>query len=114
MLWQVTSAVLTFLVLVAGSVIILLSRRAEMARDADRRNVTALRDLVGTRDVQLADKTHDLEVLAAEHKQLIQVNVREMMAAWQINQSSNAFIENGKLRLEVQEFKARLSQYETL
>lgn len=111
-MWPLLSGVLAFLVLVGSAVIILLARRDSTARETALTNVTALTALVGTRNMELADKTRDLEILTAEHKQLIQVNSKEMMTAWQQHVASSYYIQNASLRLINDELKARLAKHE--
>ncbi len=114
MSWQLLSGILGFLVVVGSAALVLMARRADVARETAERNVAALNGLVHTRDIQLADKTRDLEMLAAEHKQLIQVNVKEMLAAWERYMASSYFIENARLRRVNEELTARLGRHETV
>lgn len=106
-MWQIISGGLGFIILVGAAVIVLRSRVAEEARNADRENVRALRDLIATRDTQLAEKTRDLELVKAEHKQLIQVSVKEMVMAWECHETSKTVAENRSLKLQLQSARDR-------
>lgn len=102
-MWELVSGVLAFVVLVGGAVIVLIARRQDIARVTAERNVSALTSLVGTRDIQLSDKTRDLETLEAEHRQLIQVNVKEVVTGWLRFQTSLTAVENARLRSIIEE-----------
>lgn len=105
---------LTVVSMVGAAIIILLSRRKEDARDADRRNVTALNDLVKTREQQLAAAQREVETLSAEYKQIAQVIVSEIVRGWLAHADSKCYQENAKLRAELEELRSRLSVYERI
>ena len=112
--WQFVSSVLAFLLLVGAAVVVLLSKKEDVGRATDRENVRATKQLLETRDLQLADRKRDLEILEAEHKQLIQVNTKEIIAAWQTQQKAMYFTENARLRAECEELRIRLGHHESL
>lgn len=97
-LWQTLTGFASALLVIAGAVIVIMSQRAEEARKADRANVVSLNDLLKTRELQLSDRSRDLETLKAEHKQLIQVDVKEMTDGWFKQRQSACQQENARLR----------------
>lgn len=99
--WQLISGILGFLVLVGSAAVVLLARRHDVARETAERNVNALKSLLATRDVQLADQLRDLQVLESEHKQLIQVNSKEMVSGWFKFQQTVTASENARLRAHI-------------
>lgn len=76
---------------------------AREQRRTDRENVRSLGDLITTRNMQLADVHRDLEILKVEYKQLIQVNIKEMITAWERQVNARALFEVTQARLRLAE-----------
>lgn len=104
------SGILGFLVIIGGAALVLLARRKDLALETAEKNVKALKDLMATRDIQLADKSRDLEVLSSEHKQLIQVGIKEVVSGWQAFASSTLLRDNIRLKAELEQQKVICSQ----
>lgn len=102
-MWTYVSLTLSIVVLVGGAALVMMARRQDIARVTAERNVEALRGLLSTRDIQLADKARDLDTLEAEHKQLIQVNMKEMVSGWYKFQQTLVASENARLRAHIEE-----------
>lgn len=102
-MWQTLTSVFAFLTLVGAAAIVLMSRQAEEARKTDRANVVSLNDLLKTREIQIADQARDLNLLSAEHKQLIQVGIKDMVQGWFKHQQGAVAAENARLRAIIEE-----------
>lgn len=101
-MWQSVSVVLATIVAIGGAALVLMAKRRDLARETAERNVTALTALINTRDIQLTDRTRDLDTLKAEHKQLIQVMIREVVSAWRDHAASRLLKDNARLRGHVE------------
>lgn len=111
-IWQWISALLGLIILVGSAAIILLSKRREDVHATDLRNVSAQRGLIETRDLQLTDAKMELDTITSEYKTLVQIYIKELVQVWQSHLAAHYYVENGRLRAECDELKARLARYE--
>lgn len=99
-------------ILVASALIIVLSKRREEVHRTDTANVTALKGLLGTRDLELAESGKDLETMTSEYKALAQIDIKEIVKGWLAHTASRYYVENAALKGENEELRARLARWE--
>jgi len=114
--WQ---GLLAVLLLLGAAALVLRSRAREETHKTDTANVASLNALLATRDKELAvkeaiiaSKAKELETVTSEYKQVVQINITEMVNAWQKHISAQYMIENASLRLRNEELAVRLAQHE--
>ena len=119
--WTITFptfvAIVGFIVLIASSVIIIMSKRREDVHLIETKRANSNADLVKTRDLEikdledkLTDKGDDYESMSREYKTLAAIDIDELMTYWATYQQQKTDREN--LEDENARMKRRLKIYE--
>jgi len=108
-LWQTAATILGVTSIVLPALVGLFFQQV---RRNDLENIRSLNGLLATRDTQLRETKRDLDLVQAEHKQLLQVNIKEMVGAWERHVAATYYLDNARMKDEVLKLESRLSHHE--
>src|ERR1041385_5015512 len=69
--------------LVGAAVLVLLQRQREETHKTDTANIASLNSLLETRDLELKVCREEIATLSSEHRQIMQIDVKEIVNAWE-------------------------------